>query len=178
MPMTWQRGPTKRHVAPDHVDELRQLVDIGPPEEGAEPRDARIAGPDLVDAGEIAGLRLDRAELQDPEDRIVLAPALLNEQDRPAALDADGDRQGDEKRRQHDKRDAGAGNVHQPLEGEIDPAPRRAHFAIADGLSQMGHRKGRCAIARSVEQIGARRDEITCGVYIRHKNRVRPEAKD
>ena len=81
-----------------HVDELRQFVDRGLAQEGADPGDARVALGHQHGSGGVALVDIHGAELVDLDQLVVEAVALLLEEHRAAAVELDGDR-----RQQHDR---------------------------------------------------------------------------
>lgn len=79
--------PDEAHVAPEHVEQLRRLVDAGAAQHAADTRHAIIvfAGGALPVA--IGAIDLHRPQLVDREQLIASSHALLAEQDRAAVLD-------------------------------------------------------------------------------------------
>ena len=94
-------GPDDAHLAPEDIPELGQLVEAGPPQEAARPRDPRIVGQlervtlDLVELLQVGKLLLGvadhRAELDDLELAPVEADPRLAEEHRTAVLRPDGE---------------------------------------------------------------------------------------
>ncbi len=73
----------QRQLADQHVEELRQLVDRGLADEAADAGDARIALGDGDLRRRVASDDgVHRAELEDVDDLVVEAVALLPEEDR------------------------------------------------------------------------------------------------
>ena len=105
--------PDDRHLAPQHVQELGQLVQLAAPQEGAEREEAKVAR-----RGDHASLRprpvVHRPELEHREGPAVEADALRAVEDRPRAAQPDAERDQREQRadhRQHHGRDE---DVNQP----------------------------------------------------------------
>ena len=73
--------PDQRHVAEQHVDQLRQLVEVPAPQVPPDPRDARVVLDGLHDDLAVLG-HGHAAELEDPEAALVEAVAPLTEQNR------------------------------------------------------------------------------------------------
>ena len=103
----------ERHLAPDDVDQLRELVDPRAPEEAAETRYTRVVRdlehPRVVVAVhvEMGDLRLPllrvdhhRAELVDAERPVAGAHPYLPEEHRPGRVDLDPQRDDEEQGRQ------------------------------------------------------------------------------
>lgn len=127
--------PDQAHLPQPHVDQLRQLVDVGPAQPVAERRDPVVVGQlELRTVHEVLGVQLalpvvgvmhHGAELPATERAAVQPLALVAEQHRPAR------RQFDEHGHQHQQRrnQHQAGNRHQqvkgPLEQRIEPAAAR-----------------------------------------------------
>src|SRR6185503_1027506 len=113
------------HLAAQHVDELRELVERRPPQEPPDARDPRVVG-DLEKAARLVAVeQLDLAllgvaahgpELDDPEAGVAATDACLPEEDVPrgAALDEEGDRR--EQRGEREERGASDRNVEAALE--------------------------------------------------------------
>ena len=86
--------PDQGHLAPQHVQQLRQLVDAGTPQQAAQTRHAHIVAklsrraPFRVDQAGQPSLRIGRhgAELQTREKPSAAPDPLLAKQHRPAAL--------------------------------------------------------------------------------------------
>src|SRR5688572_28247497 len=92
-----QRPRTDRaHVAAQHVDELRELVEASGAQDAAGPRDLPVA---------------HRSELQDVERPAAMAHPLLTKQDRRTVVDQDGDADDGHGGREHDQAGTGTGDV-------------------------------------------------------------------
>ena len=90
----------QREVSAQHIEELRQLVDRGLANEPSDLGHARIAlGHDDAGGG-VALVGVHRAELEDLDDLVVEAVALLHEKDRPLGIKLDGDGGGNHDRPQ------------------------------------------------------------------------------
>ena len=87
--------PDQAHVALDDVEELRQLIELPLLQELADRRIDRVPFREETRADLLLGVHLERAELEDVEDALVLADTLPRIEHGPAAaeLDADGDEQ-------------------------------------------------------------------------------------
>lgn len=106
----WARAD-ERHVALDHVEQLRQFVERVPPDEAADPGDPRVladleqhSGTDVV-IGDVVlvlvGADDHAAELVHRERGSAASHPLLTEEDRSSAADLDRDRDGEQCRRDH-----------------------------------------------------------------------------
>ena len=84
----------QRHVAADHVPQLRQLVDVGPAQEPADLGHPVVGGLGPADDAVGLGVGAHRAQLHDLELLAVLAEAALAVEHRAAVLELDGDRCG------------------------------------------------------------------------------------
>src|SRR5262245_52707922 len=86
-------GTDQAHVAPQHIEELRQLVKTPAPQESAQPRPARIVGSRPHRPGLSLGVHPHRAKLQHSEASSVDAHSLLAVQHgtRRGELDRDHD---------------------------------------------------------------------------------------
>src|SRR5205085_5714594 len=89
----------ERHVAEQHVEKLRKLVELGPAQEMTDRRDAGVA---FDGEPRAASIRADdhRAELEDAEDAAARPRALLAEEDRSARVELDERRDDGEHRPQ------------------------------------------------------------------------------
>ena len=126
-----QRRPRadQAHRAAEHVEQLRQLVEAGRPQEAPDARDPRVVlhleqrTAALVGRRQLGEPRLGvddhRAELEDLELGSVTADADLPEEHRAAILELDGEGdQGEHRRRQHGDQ-AGHGDVEGPLDARL-----------------------------------------------------------
>src|SRR6185437_5822837 len=104
------------HLPPQHVEDLRQLIDAGLAHEGAHPRDARIALRRPLRLSVLLRIDAHAAELQQLEFPPEQAyPALAVEDRRaPAVPELDGERG-----EQHDRQ---AEHEHHEARGQIEPA--------------------------------------------------------
>ena len=110
------RGPTSDSSPREHVEELRQLVEAGLADEAADAGDARIAlGHELGRIG-VGLVDVHRAELEDLDQLVVEAVALLAEQHRALAVELDRQRHQRHHRGEAEQRERGDGLVEQPLE--------------------------------------------------------------
>ena len=114
-----------RHVAHQHVEDLRQLVDAGAADEGADAGDAVIIARGRTVAVVIEPFDAHRAELVHVEELVAASQASLDEQHRAAVLELDQRRDHQQQRRQDDQRCAGYQRVESALD---DPRaqPQRA----------------------------------------------------
>ena len=103
------------HVALQHVEQLRQLVDAGHADDAADAGDAIVVARGRAVAVEVARLDVHAAELEDLERLVVSPQPSLREQHRAAALQPDRDRDEDQQRRQRHHRRAGQHQVHRAL---------------------------------------------------------------
>ena len=69
------------HIADEHVDQLREFVEAGHPQQAADPRDALIVPAGRFDAMGIARLGPHAPEFQDIEDPVALSHAGLAKED-------------------------------------------------------------------------------------------------
>ena len=160
--------PDERHLAPQHVDEVRQLVDRGPPQQRADARDARVALVDRHPGAHVLGAGDHRAQLVDLERVAVAADAALAVDRVPGRLEPHGQR-GERDDRRASRRAA-------------RPRPRRRAPACAAsaGTRSAGALRRvparRRAVAQPVVQPGGERggrqhvvagDEQRAGLHVR-----------
>ena len=137
--------PDERHLALQHVEELRQLVEAGAPQEGADPSDARIVRdlehPRIATGREVhvqvrelvlprLGVGGHRPELEDPEDLLRPAATRLAEEHRPlrVELDHDGEHEHDGREdQQPERRDDEVEAALQEPRRPREPERRQAH---------------------------------------------------
>jgi hypothetical protein len=150
------------HLAAQHVDELRQLVDAELAHEPADRGDPRIVL-DLEHRAALLVLLLERRaqllgvhdhrpELEHVEEAAVQPDALLLEEHRPARGGLDRDRDGHEERRQQREHHGRDDDVEEALERALDRPLLEGHVvhvAVADHLRIRG--------ARALEAEHARR---------------------
>lgn len=116
-----QRGTRadQRHVALQHIKELRELIKAG----AAEPRPDRghsgVPLHGLADAGKVRKLGIHGAEFVDGEQFTVLAEPLLPEQYATRTAPAYGKSNGDETRRQSKQPRSCQNDVHQALQRQL-----------------------------------------------------------
>jgi hypothetical protein len=118
--------PHHAHVALENVEELRQLVDTGSPDESADAGDAVVAPRGRNDPVAIGLILGHAAKLVHLEKAVRATDALLDEQDRPAIFEFDRQCDHRHQRREHDNRAGGADNVEYPLDG-ARAQPERPH---------------------------------------------------
>ena len=120
--------PDQAHVALDDVEELRQLIELPLLEELADRRIDRIPFREETRADLLLGIHLERAELVDVEDALVLAHPLPAIEDGAAAaeLDAEGDEQHD--RRQQEETHQAQQDLERPRH-HVLPARRQERHA-------------------------------------------------
>src|ERR1700683_5395354 len=113
----------QRHVPGQHVEELRYLVDVPASQEAADSGDARIAAGRLLAAvvDAVHGTKLDNVERL-----LIEAEAALGEEDRSAAIEANENRDGEEKRSRHNERRSRNGEVEQALLHDLEARKRPA----------------------------------------------------
>ena len=115
--------PDDRHLAAEHIDELRQLVKRQPAQDAPHPGHPRVVGRHLPKRGRWGRARLDsqRAELEERENLLIATMARLAIDHRPRAvqLDEQGDQQ--KGRREHDQGHGGNRQVDRPLEQNAPP---------------------------------------------------------
>ena len=121
----------QRHVALEHVEKLRQLVEIGAADDGADTGHARIVGHCLGDAGAVAEFAVHRAEFIDLEDASVPAPAFLGEDRGARAFQPDEGGERQKQRQQHDQPHRRQQQIQQSLDGELQPPAAGARWPIA-----------------------------------------------
>src|SRR5215472_5199522 len=78
--------PDQRHVAVQHVDQLRQLVETQQPQDVTDMGDPRIALHRALRAGLVALIGIHRAKFEHSDDAIGEAKALLYEKNGPGAV--------------------------------------------------------------------------------------------
>lgn len=117
--------PDEGHLAGEDVEELRELVDGGFPDEAADTGDARVAwdGPALLFVG--FGLLHHGAELIHHERLVMKADTLLLEDDRARRGELDEDRDDEHDRTEEDDADEGTADVDGALRGGLDRVGER-----------------------------------------------------
>lgn len=113
------------HLAGEDVEELRELVDGGFPDEAADAGDTRVAwdGPALLFVG--FGLLHHGAELIHHERLVMKADALLLEDDRARRGELDEGRDDEHDRAEEEDADEGAADVDGALRGGLDRVGER-----------------------------------------------------
>ena len=113
------------HLAGEDVEELRELVDGGFPNEAADTGDTRVAwdGPALLFVG--FGLFHHGAELVHHERLVMKADALLLEDDRARRGELDEGRDDEHDRAEEDDADEGTADVDGALRGGLDRVGER-----------------------------------------------------
>ena len=113
------------HLAGEDVEELRELVDGGFPDEAADAGDARVArdGPALLFVG--FGLLHHGAELIHHERLVMKADTLLLEDDRARRGELDEGRDDEHDRAEEDDADEGTADVDGTLRGGLDRVGER-----------------------------------------------------
>ena len=111
------------HVATQDVPELRELVDRGPPEDAADPRDPAVALVHRVAGADALGADDHRAELEDLEVVAVLAHARLPVQRQAPVLELRRERREAEQRARQDEADSG--------DRDVGRAVHRVPFALS-----------------------------------------------
>ena len=123
----------QRHVAGEHVEELRNLVDVPAPQEAAEPGQSRIVAGGLRDHRAVVE-RAHGAKFDDAERLLIEAVAALHEENRAGTVEPDQRGDGEEHRRERNERDRRGDQVEQPLAGDLRARQRPARQL------QAGHR--------------------------------------
>ena len=118
--------PDEAHVAVEDVPDLRQLVEAGGADEGADARDARVVVSRELRAGVLLGVDAHRAELVDLVGLAEAAGADLAVEGRAAVLELDGEGDGDHERQGKDEGDAGEHDVDGALDGALLDAQAQA----------------------------------------------------
>jgi hypothetical protein len=110
------RGPRAddRHLAAQHVDEVRQLVEARPAQQAPDTRDARVALRDRQAAADVLGAGDHRPQLEDVEGLAVAADAALAVDRRPRGLQADRQDRHQQQRRGEHERERRDDDVEQP----------------------------------------------------------------
>ena len=107
-------GAHQAHIAPEHVDQLGQLIEAGRAQEVAEPGLPLFVG--QQHALRIAGIG-HRAELDHPERLAVPSRPLLGEEHRPAQLPGNQQGQHQQDGRKDDQAQEGGGEVEWAFNG-------------------------------------------------------------
>src|SRR4051794_6522214 len=107
----------ERHVAEEHVQELRQLVDVPAPQKAADQRHAIVASARLAEIAVVVDPH--GAEFIDPERLLVEAVALLAEHRRAGAVEPDQERDENEERQQQHEAERRADDVEQALRDDL-----------------------------------------------------------
>ena len=106
-------GPDYGHVAPQDVEEFRQLVEAGAAEEPAVGGEPLVVGEEVARAVALVG---HGAELDEPEDALALAGAGLGEEGVAPHEYGAGGGEGREERAQDEEREEGAKEVQRAFE--------------------------------------------------------------
>ena len=145
----------QRHLAAQHVHQVRQLIERGASQQRAHARDARVvrvdreAGPDVLRAVD------HRAQLQHVELATVQAAAALAVDHRPGGLQADRERREREQRRAQRERERGHDDVDR-RGGSRRGFSQRAHASASPrALRRLPRRLG--PVAQPVPQAGGER---------------------
>ena len=115
----------KRHLAPDDVEQLRQLIDAEATKPVPYPCHPAVIGLGLPDLRAILGHR-HGAELEDRKRHAAMAAPVLAKEYRPARLCLDGQRRKQKNRRQGQQRSRADDDVKHALERHLDLVLRRA----------------------------------------------------
>ena len=142
------------HVAVEDVPDLRQFVEAGGADEGADARDARVVVGRELRAGVLLGVDAHRAELVDLVGLAEAAGADLAVEGRAAVFELDGDGDGHHERQGEDEGDAREHDVDGALDGALFDAQAQA-ARTEDGHVVDALQHG--AIAEDL--VGARDDE-------------------
>ena len=142
------------HVAVEDVPDLRQFVEAGGADEGADARDARVVVGRELRAREFLGVDAHRAELVDLVGPAEAAGADLAVEGRAAVFELDGDGDGHHERQGEDEGDAREHDVDGALDGALFDAQAQA-ARTEDGHVVDALQHG--AIAEDL--VGARDDE-------------------
>ena len=133
------------HAAAQHIDELRQLVELAAAQDGAGAGDARVGADRDGAAWQRLRIRTHGAELVDAKEPAVAADALLPKQRRPWRIQAHPHGDGGEHGRKQRQAGRGDDDIEQPLQ-----------HAAAGRLARSG-RSGRRIDAREHLGHGDRR---------------------
>src|SRR6185312_17515002 len=115
-------GPDQRHVSPEHIEELRQLVEAGPPEQPADPGHPWIVAPGLRHRRIGTPIMVHGPEFEDRDLVVVESVALLAKQHGATAVELDERRH----RRHHRQRD---GENERAEHAVLEPLPEAAPTA-------------------------------------------------
>lgn len=108
------------HLAPQHVDELRQLIQAGPAEEAPDPGDPRIVPPLVRPRTEFDPAAPDHgAELQHRKDPSPFADPRLAEQDRSGRIEFDRHRDHRKERSAHQETARRDDEIERPFEPAV-----------------------------------------------------------
>ena len=132
------------HVPGEDVEQLRQFVDRGAPQELADAGHPRVVLGRLLRAIEVRQVGPHGAELVDREDPAVPPAPRLPEEHRPLGVEPDGQRHGDEDRRQHEHEERGD----EPVLDEL----RDAGPALDRRFERPQHRRPADGLERTVEE--------------------------
>lgn len=165
------------HVAADDVPELRELVEAGLAQEGAELRDARVVlelevgFPFLAGLGVLGevflegllGVRDHGLELVAREEPAVLADALVREDDVAFVVDGDDEDEAHQDRRDDDTAADGADEVEHALDGAVAAAREVVfHREHEDLFAEEGLRLD--AGHRGADEVGHEGDALHVGL--------------
>jgi hypothetical protein len=112
------------HFPTDNVDQLREFIEAGQPEESAHPRNPPIAVHPALFVEETVGLHDHASELPDEEPPTVATDAILPEEDWPAILQPDQQPDDRERGRKQQQENPCRDPITGVLDGQL-PAPGR-----------------------------------------------------
>ena len=122
--------PDQAHAAAQHVDQLRQFVELGAAQQRAHAGDARIAGHGELRAGRSrqsrhSGRVVHRAELEDAKRLPITAYTHLTEKHRPLRIEPDQQRHHQQQRRKQQQAECGGGDVERSLQHAMNVSAAR-----------------------------------------------------
>jgi hypothetical protein len=135
----FRAGSDPAHLAAQDVDHLWQLVDPGAAQEAADASHAIVAvAGDRFRSEVVHGAGMGhRAELDHDEWLAAITHPLLPEQDRPARIEPDDQRDDHQKRREHRQGDDAGDEVREPLDLGVDDARnQRAEIVLGQMLDR------------------------------------------
>ena len=160
---TLRARPDQTHVTLEDIEDLRQLVDTGLPDEFPDRRDAGVIplGPGLLLLGRI--LHLHGAELVHLEFLVVEADTHLLEDQRSRRRRLDDDRDDDHRDAEDDQHNDSAEQIRDPLDHPVDGVRQRDVADVDDRktVQVFGVRRGRNDVAVVRDELGVHTGLLT-----------------
>src|SRR5262245_37119573 len=133
----------ERHGAVEHVEELRELIEAGPPQEATNARHSRIVARGLLGPALRRFNVPHRPKLVDMEDSVDEAVSLLSKQDRSLAVKLDRDDDRHQQRKQPYDQSDGDSVIERGLVNDAPSRQRLTHHLDNGHLAEMIGRRSK-----------------------------------